>query len=137
MFPNRGLVLVTLGLLGCPNTINYRAADVQVDFPATMPADAETVRICVAGAGVQNVGAKFNGRFAMPALPVGRPLDIVADVLGPDETLLLQGWANGAEGHVEGEIVDCLVEDCALCQAEGRFATAGEEAWVLAIRFFE
>lgn len=133
----RALALSAAGLIGCPASLTYRPADVQVDLPAPLPEGAETVRICVAGAGVQNAGAKLSGRFAMPALPAGRPLDVVVDVLDVDEELLLQGWANGAEGWVEGETVDCLEEYCAICLAEGQLASAGEEEWVLAVRFLD
>ena len=136
MIPAR-LLLSASALLGCPQPLTYRPADVQVDLPAALPEAAATVRICVAGAGVQNSGAKLSGRYAMPALPAGRPLDVTIDVLDEDEALLLQGWANSAEGRVEGETVDCLEEYCAICQAEGQLASAGEEAWVLAVRFLD
>ena len=121
-------------MLGCPEPIDYRPADLQIDLPGLVPDGAETVRICVDGVGSRSFGARLAGRFAMSGLPAGQPLDVVIDVMDGDGELMVQGRAEGVEGWVEGELdEDC--DTCAPCGATGSFAAPGEDSWVLAVRF--
>jgi len=129
------MILLAL-LAGCPEPIDYRQADLQVDLPGLVPVDAETVRICVDGVGSRSFGARLAGRFALTGIPAGDPVDIVVDVLNEDGELLIQGYADGVEGWTTGEL-DEVCEGCEPCKAEGSFAAPEEDSWVLAVRFFE
>jgi len=95
---------------------------------------AAKVRICVDGVGERASGARETGRYALPGLPVDAPVDVQVDVLDEGEALLVQGSASELDGWAQGALVDCTIETCTPCAAEGGFST-GEEDWLLVVRF--
>lgn len=121
-------------LLGCAEQA-YTPGDWELDVVAALPVEAETLRICVQGAGVTTVGAG-NGRAAVRALP---PDDTevrleVYDLdgvglfstswlpIGDDAPLV---WASPSEfGAVP-------------CTADGDYAEIGADARLLVTRFVQ
>ena len=119
-------------LLGC--AVNpERAADLQLEL-GPQPEGAAQVRICVEGVGERTVGARGTGLYALPGLPVDAPVDVQVDVLDDEEGLLVQGGAMELDGWAQGALVDCTIEACTPCAAEGGFSK-GEEDWLLVVRF--
>lgn len=127
--------LAVLALAGCA-TEAYDAADLQVDVAAPLPAAAETLRLCVRGAGLLETGAG-NGRAAFTGLPAGEPTELSLTVL--DEA----GGVLGGAGPVTVDTGSPYTstpwragaEDP--CDAEGDRVAAGEPDWLLAVRFAE
>lgn len=132
-----GRVLSLILLVAC-SSVEYRAADLQLDLPGPLPEGAEQVRLCVDGVGTETFGARESGRFALTGLPAGQAIDVVVDVVGEDE-LLAQARVSELGGWSVGELEDCAPDSgmvpCQPCSARGQWAEKGEDSWVLALRF--
>ena len=128
-----GFQAVAAGLLlGCAAN-PQREADLQLEL-GTQPEGAAQVRICVEGVGERTLGARGTGLYALPGLPAGAPVDVKVDVLDAEQGLLAQGIAVELDGWAQGALVDCTIEACTPCAAEGGFSI-GEEDWLLVVRF--
>ena len=128
-----GFKAVVAGLvLGCASN-PQREADLQLEL-GPQPVGAAQVRICVEGVGERTMGARGTGLYALPGLPADAPVDVQVDVLDAEEELLVQGGAMELDGWAQGALVDCTIEACTPCAAEGGFST-GEEDWLLVVRF--
>ena len=134
MAAGRGLILLLL--LGCSEN-PQRTADLQLELAGIQPSDAMQVRLCVEGVGERTLGARLTGRYAFPGLPAGVPLDVTADVLDDLGEVLAQGIGEQVEGWTQGTLVDCTIEICTPCSAEGQPAGEGEPDWLLAVRFLQ
>lgn len=64
--------MLPLLALGCAGE-TYDVADLQLDITGPLPAAAETMRVCVAGVGILDLGAG-NGRAAFTGIPIGDPI---------------------------------------------------------------
>jgi hypothetical protein len=124
---------VLAALLAC-QPFDYAYADLGVLVSGRLPADAERVRICVAGVGVHEEGAG-NGRIAVPGLPSGAA-DVRIEVVDIDDVELQQAdawlepdapWTRAAAEAADGEA----------CEADGAFATDEQESFLLAISWAE
>ena len=135
--------LLALLLVGC-DVEDWRNADLQLDIlDASLGANPDEVvaRICVDGAG-QTEDALQTGRLAFPGLPAGQPLQITVDTLDESDGEIRGGRAgpvtlDADEPYTSTSWAACTGEDCAACTAEGALAEAGDEDWLLAIRFVE
>lgn len=121
-------------LAGCAR-VEYDVADLQLDVEAPLPAGAETLHVCVGGAGELSVGAG-NGRAAFTGLPAGDPAVVTLDVLDDAGALL------GSAGPVTLDAATPwrttpLVDADAPCADTGAPAPEGVDTWLLATRFAE
>lgn len=122
-------------LAGCARE-TYDVADLQVDVTAPLPADAETLRLCVTGVGAMETGAG-NGRAAFTGIPAAIPVEFALTVL--DE----EGGVLGGAGPVTVDASDPYATTPfregaePACTAEGERAAEGEPDQLLAVRFAE
>jgi len=135
--------LVALILTAC-DVEDWRNADLQLDIEGaslgSVP-DEVVGRICIDDVG-RTEDALQTGRLAFPGLPAGQPLTVTVDtlddatdetrtgragpvILGADAPYLVSAWE------------PCEGDACAACTAEGALAQAGEDDWLLAVRFVE
>jgi hypothetical protein len=128
------LVVTGLALVGCAEP-DYRAADLQLDIAAPLPAKAATLHLCVVGRGMYDAGAG-NGRAAFVGLPVGEPVAVTVDALDLDGTPL--GRAEAALGDATRyTTAPWGAAPAAPCEDDGRGVTDDEASWLLAVRFDE
>jgi hypothetical protein len=120
-------------LLAC-SPVDYRDADLQLDLPGQVPAQAEQVRVCIGGVGEQTFGARMNGLFAVTGLPAGQAVDVTVDVLEQD-LVIVQGAVQALTDYAVGTRIECDEQGCTPCAEPVSFATAEEDTWVLALRF--
>lgn len=121
-------------LLACAGP-DYRAADLQLDVAAALPEGAETLRVCVEGWGVYEVGAG-NGRAAVAGLVVDDEYTVTVDVNDAAGGILAQS-APTVLGLGATWTTAPLQAPLGACEAEGEPASAGEDSWLLAVRFDE
>jgi hypothetical protein len=105
-------------LAGCPDPLDYQPADLQVDLPDQVPAEAEHVQVCAVSERLCCFGARLSGNFAMVGLPPEGAMDIVVDVYDAEGELLLQGSASAVDGYAVGEVTDCSDGGCTPCGPE-------------------
>jgi hypothetical protein len=121
-------------LLGCASEA-YDVADLQIDVDAPLPADAETLRICVAEHGALERGAG-NGRMAFPGLRVGETVTVSGEVHDADAAVIASFGPVDVDADAPWTTTP-LLPAASPCRAEGALAGADEESWLLAIRFDE
>jgi hypothetical protein len=131
----RGVGRGALLLVGACGRDDYVAGDWEIAVDSLLPADAETLRICVEGAPTTEVGAG-NGRAAVPSLP---PTDTrvrieVNDAAGA-QVMVTEWTAVGDDTPVVEARVGTV--DNEACRDSGDFAGAGEDARLLVVRFVE
>lgn len=120
--------------VGCEST-GYDWAEWEVTVDAPLPAGAETMRICVGGAPVYELGAG-NGRAAVTGL---RPddtlvrieiLDDAGQYLAVTETVAVSDARPIATAKL-------LAPDDSTCVDDGEYAADDEDSRLLAVRFLE
>ena len=128
-----GAQLVWL-VLGCMPT-EHRFADLQLDLPGAMPEQAETVRVCVEGAGERDFGARLSGLFTLTGLPVGQEARVQVDVFDEEGTLLISGSGTVLD-YAVGLRLECAAGAvCEPCEDDGDPVSEEDSAWLLAVRF--
>ncbi|MEN9785262.1 MAG: hypothetical protein RLZZ299_526 [Pseudomonadota bacterium] len=126
--------MLVAGLAAC-GAVDHVPAALQLDVDAPVPADAEILRVCVAGAGVHAQGAG-NGRAIVTGLPDGAPVDVAVSVMRTDGTPL--GTSVAVRLDTETPWAETPWDaDAAPCTAVGRRAPEGTPTWSLAVRFAE
>lgn len=122
-----------LALFACA-AVAYDVADLQLDIAGELPADAETMHVCVEGEGEHDEGAG-NGRVAVTALWSDRPavvrVEILDDVGGQ---LLITDAVTFEEGDAY-KVTEPLDPDGTICAAQGHFAPDDADSLLLGIRF--
>ena len=133
-----------LALLGACGGVEHVDADQTLQLDAELPAHAEQVVVCVKD-GVERSFGPGDGRYAVTGLPAE---------LGAVVTLDLFGDTGAPVGRVGPVVLDaawvestldtepCGEEDTATpcdrpCRGTGGPPAAGEESWVLGVRFSE
>lgn len=123
-----------LALLACARE-TYDVADLQIDVEAPVPADAETLRVCVSDHGTLERGAG-NGRMAFPGLRAGEAVTVWLDVY--DDAGALLAVAGPAELSADAPYTTtALLPPGEPCEAGGALAAEGADSWLLALRFEE
>ncbi|MCP4807226.1 MAG: hypothetical protein GY913_21325 [Proteobacteria bacterium] len=117
--------------LAC-SSVEYRDADLVLDVARAVPDDADAVVVCIEDVGAMSFGARIDGRFAVTGLPAGDAVDVTVDVLVED-AVLERAAVTGLDGYGTAQVEAC--EECVPCDEDDAFATAGEDTWVLAVRF--
>lgn len=146
-----------VALLAACTREEWRNADLQLEVPSPLPAQADQVRLCVDGVRHRTVGAGGE-RYALPGLPASQDALVTVDVLvapadaesadtgsaealcvaraGPVTLGAARPWAE-AELAVFTEGGDD--ESCPACPEPCTSLAAGENAeedtWLLAVRF--
>lgn len=122
-------------LAGCARE-TYDVADLQVDVTAPLPADAETLRLCVTGVGTMETGAG-NGRAAFTGIPADVPVELSLTVLDAAGGVL--GGAGPVTVDAAAPYATTPFRDGAepACAAEGERVAEGEPDQLLAVRFAE
>lgn len=134
---------LALLLSGC-DVEDWRNADLQLDIQdAALGETPDEVvgRICVDGVG-QTEDALQTGRLGFPGLPAGQALDVIVDTLdaATDETRTGRAGPvtlSADAAYLVATWEPCEGDACAACTASGTLAEAGEEDWLLAVRFVE
>ena len=127
--------MIALGLLlGCAREA-YDRADLQIDVTAPLPAGAETLRMCVSDHGTLERGAG-NGRMAVPGVRAGATVDVWVDIYDADGALLAGAGPAPLDGDTPWTTTPLLTAE-APCEAGGAIAPAGDDTWLLALRFEE
>ncbi len=126
--------MLVAGLAAC-GAVEYAPAALQLDVAAPLPAGAEILRVCVAGAGVHAQGAG-NGRAIVTGLSDGAPVDVSVSVMRTDGTPLGTSRPVRLDTETPWAEVD-WDDDAAPCTAIGRRAPEGTPTWSLAVRFAE
>ena len=121
-------------VLGCAGP-SYDRADLQLDVAASLPADAERLRVCVVGSGVVTQGAG-NGRAAITGLPADEPADVTVVVLDDADRVLASAGPTRLDGEAPWATTP-LDTPGADCDDPGSPAAAGNATWLLAVRFDE
>lgn len=121
--------------VGCARE-TYDVADLQVDITAPLPGAAATLRVCVTGAGVLDIGAG-NGRAAFTGLPAGVPAEVRVTAWDADDAVL--GGAGPVWVDAEAPWAEAAWRDGPepACDDDGERVAAGEADWLLAVRFAE
>lgn len=121
-------------LLGCAGQ-DYTPGDWELDVVAALPPDAETLRICVAGAGVTTVGAG-NGRAAVRALPP-EDTEVRLEVYDLDGVgLFSTAWLPIGDDTPYVWASPSRFGDVP-CTADGEYAELGADARLLVTRFVQ
>ncbi|MFZ5476592.1 MAG: hypothetical protein ACOZNI_07435 [Myxococcota bacterium] len=121
-------------LLACART-GYDVVDLQLDVADPLPAAAEQVHVCVAGAGELTEGAG-NGRIAFTGLFAGEPAEVRLEVLdAAGDVLAVAGpvTLNAAKTYATAGLAD----EGEPCADAGERAPDDAETWVLGLRFLE
>jgi hypothetical protein len=128
-----GLLAAALGV-GC-GAEDYSPADLQLDVSAAVPADAETLRVCVSGRGVHEQGAG-NGRAAVTGLAADGSLIVQVEVLDEAGSLIGQTAPVVLDDDDPWAEVPLAASDTP-CSADGAPAPDGSATRLLAVRFEE
>ena len=119
-------------LLGC-GSVAYRPVDLEIDVIGAVPAEAETIHMCVEGSGELSEGAG-NGRVLFAGLHTDHTATITlafftdtGEVIGGAGPIDLDEATPWAEVEQDDRADDCV--------AEGTTTTADEASWVLGTRF--
>ena len=121
-------------LVGCAS-VGYDRADWEVYVSAALPAGAETLRVCVGGAPVYELGAG-NGRAAVTALqPIDTDvrievLDKAGEYLGVSETVAIGDGTPVSTAK-------WLADDGFRCADDGEYAASDADSRLLGVRFEE
>lgn len=124
--------LAALLLGGCAG-VDYRPVDLQLDVLGAVPAEAETIRMCVEGVGELTEGAG-NGRVVYAGLRT----DSVAQVTLSFETETgdVIGGAGPVELDADTPWAEVEQDDRAeACTATAFDVPASEAGWALGVRF--
>lgn len=119
-------------LFGCAS-LDYSPVDLQLDVLGTLPSAAETIDMCVEGAGFLNEGAG-NGRVMFAGLPA----DVVTTVglTFRDEEGAVIGGAGPVDFDTEVRWLEVAQDDRSEpCAADGQPVTSDQPSWVLGVRF--
>jgi hypothetical protein len=128
-----GLLAAALGV-GCGSE-DYSPADLQLDVSAAVPADAETLRVCVSGRGVHEQGAG-NGRAAVTGLAAEGSVTVQVDILDEAGALIAQTAPVVLDDDAPWAEAQLAASDTA-CSADGAPAPEGSDTRLLAVRFQE
>ena len=128
-------MMVWLAVLVACDDLAYLPGDWQLDVVATLPLEAETLRICVEGMGVTTMGAG-NGRGAVRGVPpdATRVRVEVNDVDGFG--LLATPWTPIGDDDPIAAAAPVELGESA-CAASGAAAAAGSDDRLLVTRFVE
>lgn len=126
--------VATLLLLGCAREA-YDVADLQLDVDAPLPDAAETLHVCVEGAGELTQGAG-NGRAAFTGLPEGVPAVVRLDVKDADDVVLASAGPVTLDAATPYATTP-LLDPAEPCADGGERAPEGDPTWLLAVRFRE
>jgi hypothetical protein len=127
-------IAVVLAFAGC-GRVDYDVADLQLDVAAPLPDAAETLHVCVTGAGELSQGAG-NGRAAFTGLPAGEPAEVRLEVYDEDGAML----AAAGPVTLDADTPWCttpLEDPGEACADDGHPAPEGSDTWLLALRFQE
>jgi len=118
---------------------DWRNADVHVDVSGVTWSDTDAVRLCLGGVGVHEE-ALATGRVAFTGVPVGADGTLLIDLLDPDDDSLRTGRAGPLSLDADtpwqpADWSDCDGADCAACTSQGERAAAGDDSWLVAVRF--
>lgn len=114
---------------------SYDPGDWQVDVLAPVPAGAESLRVCVEGAPVTELGAG-NGRAAVPALlPVATSVRVEVEDDG-GLPLLVSAWTPVSDDAPYATALPAEL-DGVRCEDDGAFADDGADSRLLVVRFEE
>lgn len=113
--------------------LDYRPGDWEIDVVAALPPDAETLRICIEGAGITTVGAG-NGRAAVRGLPP-EPTEVRIEAYDIDGNgLVASEWVLVGDDTPVAEAALVSFGDTP-CAASGAFVKSGQEDRLLVTRF--
>jgi len=137
MSPSPGSRLAALCvLLGGCGELDYRYGDLELDIEGPVPADAETLRLCIDGFGATTTGAG-NGRAAVTGLGVDRDYSVFLDVLDADGAILATAGPAALSADAPFTTTPLLGVATDPCTADGSPAPQGADSWLLVIRFDE
>ncbi len=122
-------------LLACA-AVTYDVADLQLDIAGDLPADAETVHVCIEGQGEHDQGAG-NGRVAVTALWADRPAVVRVEVLDDVGGQLLITDSVTFDAGDSYIVAEANAPDGTICAADGHFAPDGADNILLGVRFSE
>lgn len=133
------MLLLSGTMFGC-GRVDYDVADLQLDIAAPLPADAETLHVCVVGAGELSRGAG-DGRLAFTGLPAGDPATVIVEASDDAGTLLGRTGATVLDADAPWVTTEWVTTGWLPpgepCVDAGAPAPAGSDTWLLALRFEE
>ena len=114
--------------------VEYQPVDLQLDLEGSFPLDADTLHLCVEGAGEHSQGAG-RGQGVFNGIPVG-PVVVHYGVLDEDGVVLAS--AGPVELSLEDSyVVAPLEQGGELCEDDGSVVQQGEDSLVLGFRVVE
>ncbi len=130
--PGGALAAVFGGLTGCAS-ITYSPIDLQLDVVGAVPNDAQTIDMCVEGAGLLSEGAG-NGRVMFAGLPADVATTVTLDFTDTSGAVI------GGVGPVVFDVGTAWVQApqdkrTTPCAADGQPVSSDEASWVLGTRF--
>lgn len=129
------LAALALGLGACAR-VEYDVADLQLDVEDPLPDAAETLHVCVEGAGELTQGAG-NGRAAFTGIPTERPAVVVVEVYDVDGVMLGRTSPVELDATTVWRTTPLLDPTAEPCADAGERVPEGDEDWLLALRFAE
>jgi hypothetical protein len=132
--PTAGALLAAALGAGC-GSFAYTTADLQLDVSDEVPADAETLRVCVSGRGVHSQGVG-NGRAAVTGLPAEGAVTVRLELLDADGLRIAEAGPVSLDDDAPWASVP-LLPPAEGCDDPGAPAPADGPTRLLGVRFEE